>query len=143
MATPPISTSSIWAWAGRERNILQHSAPVISAATTLRTFGPSDITGTNSLNDGVSRTVSKQTVQRPLHLMGFGSRRPTRVPLLNARHLAAHLDWAREYRDWSVKDWNLTNIWQVIPVERSQKLVESMPSCVAAVIKARRGPTRY
>ncbi|GFW82428.1 transposable element Tcb2 transposase [Trichonephila clavipes] len=36
----------------------------------------------------------------------------------------------------------LANIWQVIPVERFQK-VESMPRRVAAVIKARGGPTRY
>ncbi|GFV82147.1 transposable element Tcb2 transposase [Trichonephila clavipes] len=31
----------------------------------------------------------------------------------------------------------LANIWQGIPVERFQKLVESMPRCVATVIKAR------
>ncbi|GFW99816.1 transposable element Tc1 transposase [Trichonephila clavipes] len=37
--------------------------------------------------------------------MGFGSRRPTSVPLLNARHRDARLVWAREHRDWSVDDW--------------------------------------
>ncbi len=37
----------------------------------------------------------------------------------------------------------LANIWQAIPVERFQKLVESMPRRVAAVIKVRGGPTRY
>ncbi|GFX27102.1 transposable element Tcb2 transposase [Trichonephila clavipes] len=37
----------------------------------------------------------------------------------------------------------LANIWQFIPVERFQKLVESMPRRVAAVIKARGDPTRY
>ncbi|GFT93128.1 transposable element Tcb2 transposase [Trichonephila clavipes] len=37
----------------------------------------------------------------------------------------------------------LANIWQVIPMERFQKLVESMPRHVAAVIKARGGPTHY
>ncbi|GFW76633.1 transposable element Tcb2 transposase [Trichonephila clavipes] len=37
----------------------------------------------------------------------------------------------------------LANIWQVISMERFQKLVESMPHRVAAVIKARGGPTRY
>ncbi|GFU78487.1 transposable element Tcb1 transposase [Trichonephila clavipes] len=37
--------------------------------------------------------------------MGFGSRRPTRVPLLNARHRPARLAWARERRDWIVEDW--------------------------------------
>ncbi|GFT22520.1 HTH_Tnp_Tc3_2 domain-containing protein [Trichonephila clavipes] len=35
----------------------------------------------------------------------FGSRRPTRVPLLNARHRVEHLARVRENRDWSVKDW--------------------------------------
>ncbi|GFX22562.1 transposable element Tcb2 transposase [Trichonephila clavipes] len=37
----------------------------------------------------------------------------------------------------------LANIWQVIPVKRFQKVVESVPRPVAAVIKARGGPTRY
>ncbi|GFV65302.1 transposable element Tc1 transposase [Trichonephila clavipes] len=37
--------------------------------------------------------------------MGFGSRRHRRVSLLNARHRAERLSWAREYRDWSVEDW--------------------------------------
>ncbi|GFT67304.1 transposable element Tcb2 transposase [Trichonephila clavipes] len=37
----------------------------------------------------------------------------------------------------------LTNIGHVIPVERLQKLVKSMPGRVTAVIEARSGPTRY
>ncbi|GFT16641.1 transposable element Tcb2 transposase [Trichonephila clavipes] len=37
----------------------------------------------------------------------------------------------------------LANIWQVIPIEGFQKLVESMPRHVAAVIKARGGPNCY
>ncbi|GFT83243.1 HTH_Tnp_Tc3_2 domain-containing protein [Trichonephila clavipes] len=57
------------------------------------------------LNDGASRTVSKRTVQRSLHRMGFGSHRPTRISLLNAHHRAARLAWAREHSDWSVEDW--------------------------------------
>ncbi|GFV71946.1 transposable element Tcb2 transposase [Trichonephila clavipes] len=40
---------------------------------------------------------------------------------------------------WTV----LANIWQVIPMERFNKLVETMPHRVAAVIKARGGPSRY
>ncbi|GFU34155.1 transposable element Tcb2 transposase [Trichonephila clavipes] len=36
----------------------------------------------------------------------------------------------------------LANIWLIIPVELFQKLFESMPRRVAAVIKARGGPTR-
>ncbi|GFS97948.1 uncharacterized protein TNCV_2018861 [Trichonephila clavipes] len=37
----------------------------------------------------------------------------------------------------------LANIWLVIPVERFQKFVESMPHRGAAFIKARGSPTRY
>ncbi|PRD34917.1 UNVERIFIED_CONTAM: hypothetical protein NCL1_13130 [Trichonephila clavipes] len=53
---------------------------------------------TTQLDDGASRTVSKRTVKRSLHRIGFGCRRPTRVALLNARHRAARLAWAREHR---------------------------------------------
>ncbi|GFU80776.1 HTH_Tnp_Tc3_2 domain-containing protein [Trichonephila clavipes] len=60
---------------------------------------------TTQLNDGASHTVSKRTMQSLLHRMGFGSSRPTRVPLLNARYRAALLVWAREHRYWSVEDW--------------------------------------
>ncbi|GFY15780.1 HTH_Tnp_Tc3_2 domain-containing protein [Trichonephila clavipes] len=59
---------------------------------------------TTQLNDGASRIFSKRTVQCSLHRMDFGSHRSTRVPLLNARHRAARLTWAREHRDWSVVD---------------------------------------
>ncbi|GFW79478.1 HTH_Tnp_Tc3_2 domain-containing protein [Trichonephila clavipes] len=59
---------------------------------------------TTQLYDGASHTLSKKTVQRSLHRMG-SVRRPTRVPLVNARHRAARLAWAREHRDWSVEDW--------------------------------------
>ncbi|GFT45493.1 hypothetical protein TNCV_3781331 [Trichonephila clavipes] len=38
--------------------------------------------------------------------MGFWSRRPRREPLLNARHRAARLAWAREPRDWKRVAWN-------------------------------------
>ncbi|GFW72375.1 transposable element Tcb2 transposase [Trichonephila clavipes] len=37
----------------------------------------------------------------------------------------------------------LANIWQVILVECFQKLVESMPRCVAAIFMAREGSTFY
>ncbi|XP_035228054.1 uncharacterized protein LOC118200224 [Stegodyphus dumicola] len=53
---------------------------------------------TTQLNQSDSRTVSKRIVQRSLHHIGYGSRRPTRIPLLNACHRAALLAWAREYR---------------------------------------------
>ncbi|GFT95835.1 HTH_Tnp_Tc3_2 domain-containing protein [Trichonephila clavipes] len=63
------------------------------------------VQATTQLNDGASRTFSKQTVQRSLPRMGFGSRRPTRVPLPNTRHRIARLAWAREHRNWSIEDW--------------------------------------
>ncbi|GFW90183.1 HTH_Tnp_Tc3_2 domain-containing protein [Trichonephila clavipes] len=50
-------------------------------------------------------TLSKWTVQRWLHRMGFGSRLSMRVPRLNARHWAARLAWAKENRDWNVEGW--------------------------------------
>ncbi|GFS81084.1 uncharacterized protein TNCV_1223611 [Trichonephila clavipes] len=45
---------------------------------------------TTQLDDSASRTISKRTVQRSLHRMGFGSRRPTIVPLLNACDLRSN-----------------------------------------------------
>ncbi|PRD26942.1 UNVERIFIED_CONTAM: hypothetical protein NCL1_36709 [Trichonephila clavipes] len=59
---------------------------------------------TTQLNDNVSCTVNKRTVQRSLHRMGFESHRPTRVLLINARHRAVLLAWAREHKNWSVED---------------------------------------
>ncbi|GFW16917.1 hypothetical protein TNCV_2760451 [Trichonephila clavipes] len=41
---------------------------------------------TSQLNDGASRTFSKQTVQRSLQLMGFGSCLPTRLNSLLGRY---------------------------------------------------------
>ncbi|GFV87451.1 HTH_Tnp_Tc3_2 domain-containing protein [Trichonephila clavipes] len=58
---------------------------------------------TSQLNDGASSTVNKWIVQRSLHRMDFGSRRPTRVPLLNALYQTASLAWTSEHRDWSVE----------------------------------------
>ncbi|GFW09327.1 HTH_Tnp_Tc3_2 domain-containing protein [Trichonephila clavipes] len=59
---------------------------------------------TNQLSDGTSRTISKWIVQHSLKRMGFGSSRPARVPLLNTRHRAALLAWARDHRDWTGKE---------------------------------------
>ncbi|GFV29036.1 uncharacterized protein TNCV_4256431 [Trichonephila clavipes] len=59
---------------------------------------------TTLLNDGASRTVSKRIMQLSLQRMGFGKHRTTKLLLLNARHRAAHLSWARDYKDWSVED---------------------------------------
>lgn len=37
--------------------------------------------------------------------MGFGSRRPTRIPLLNARHRAICFAWIRGHRKWTLEYW--------------------------------------
>ncbi|GBL93568.1 hypothetical protein AVEN_63702-1 [Araneus ventricosus] len=37
--------------------------------------------------------------------MGFRRRRPTRVPLMIARHKALRLAWARQHRHLIVDDW--------------------------------------
>ncbi|GBM30372.1 hypothetical protein AVEN_21486-1 [Araneus ventricosus] len=61
---------------------------------------------TKQLNQGASRTISKRTVQRSFHRMGFGNRRPTGVPLLKVLHRAACLAWPREDREWTLEYWS-------------------------------------
>ncbi|GBO06275.1 hypothetical protein AVEN_180001-1 [Araneus ventricosus] len=56
-------------------------------------------------NDGESTSVSVRTLQRTIINMGSQSRRPTRVPLLTARHKALLLSWARQHYHWTVDDW--------------------------------------
>ncbi|GFX72374.1 hypothetical protein TNCV_1253281 [Trichonephila clavipes] len=53
----------------------------------------------------VVQSVNGLTEQRLLHRMDFASRRPTRVPMLNAHHQAARLAWAREHRNWRIENW--------------------------------------
>ncbi|GFW54492.1 hypothetical protein TNCV_1608561 [Trichonephila clavipes] len=50
---------------------------------------------TTQLNDAVSRTINKLTVQCSFHSMSFGSRRPTKVPSFSARYRITRLAWAR------------------------------------------------
>jgi transposase len=59
----------------------------------------------SDFNVGASTSVSVRTVQRSLHDMGIRSRRPSRVPLMTARHKAMRLAWARQHRHWTVEDW--------------------------------------
>ncbi|GBM06925.1 hypothetical protein AVEN_147860-1 [Araneus ventricosus] len=56
-------------------------------------------------NDGASTSVSVRIVQRTVINMGSQSRRPTRVPLLTARHKALLISWARQHYHWTVDDW--------------------------------------
>ncbi|GFT21115.1 HTH_Tnp_Tc3_2 domain-containing protein [Trichonephila clavipes] len=48
-------------------------------------------------NAGPSTSVTMQTIQRNIIDMGFRGRRPTRVPLLNARHKTLRLAWTRQH----------------------------------------------
>ncbi|GFV55978.1 HTH_Tnp_Tc3_2 domain-containing protein [Trichonephila clavipes] len=54
---------------------------------------------------GPSASATKRTIQRNIIHMGFLRRRPTRVPLLTARHKALRLAWTLQHRHWTVKDW--------------------------------------
>ncbi|GBN62814.1 hypothetical protein AVEN_66310-1 [Araneus ventricosus] len=56
-------------------------------------------------NAGPSTSVSLRTIQQNIIDMGFRSRRPTRVPLMTARHKALRLAWACQHRHWTVDDW--------------------------------------
>lgn len=60
---------------------------------------------TAGINVGRTRDVSDRTVRRNLSSLGYGSRRPTRVPLLTARHRLQRLSWAREHIGWSLDQW--------------------------------------
>ncbi|GFT86310.1 hypothetical protein TNCV_3258381 [Trichonephila clavipes] len=57
--------------------------------------------------------VSKRTVQRSLHHIGFVMHRPMRVPLLNVRHRAPPLALAKRQRDWSIENWfeRISSTW--------------------------------
>ncbi|GFU81567.1 hypothetical protein TNCV_4926981 [Trichonephila clavipes] len=57
---------------------------------------------TTQLNDSAICIVSKVS---SLRHMGFGSHRPTTIPLLNAHHRAARLALTRYHRDRSAEGW--------------------------------------
>ncbi|GFV71964.1 transposable element Tcb2 transposase [Trichonephila clavipes] len=73
---------------------------------------------------------------------------PPRSPVLNYfEHLCNVLELGMKGHHTAptnlTEKWTtLANIWQAIPVERFQKIVESMLLRMAAIIKARGGPTR-
>ncbi|GFX51874.1 HTH_Tnp_Tc3_2 domain-containing protein [Trichonephila clavipes] len=56
-------------------------------------------------NAGPSTSVTVRTIQQNIIDMGFRSRRPTRVPLLTARHKALRFAWAHQHRQRTVDDW--------------------------------------
>ncbi|KAJ8890933.1 hypothetical protein PR048_010442 [Dryococelus australis] len=60
---------------------------------------------TATFDAGGVRRVSSRSVQHALSYTVYGSRRPTRVPLLIAQHWAQCLTWAREVAKWTLEDW--------------------------------------
>ncbi|GFU59889.1 hypothetical protein TNCV_4726551 [Trichonephila clavipes] len=72
-----MSTSTILGWTRGEGNILQNPTPVISAATVLKVFGPTDLTSTYSV---CTRRVFGGTGIKPMP-SGLESNAPTtRLP---------------------------------------------------------------
>ncbi|GFV14227.1 HTH_Tnp_Tc3_2 domain-containing protein [Trichonephila clavipes] len=49
--------------------------------------------------------VTMRVIQRNIIDMGFWRQRPTRAPLLTARHKALRFAWARQHRHWTLEDW--------------------------------------
>ena len=81
--------------------------------------------------------------------MGYGSRRPARVPLLTERHRLQRLTWARDHLGWTLDDWK-TVAWsdesrsQLIRVDSSVRVWrrphEAMdPSCQQGTVQAGSG----
>ena len=56
-------------------------------------------------NIGAERPIKECTTRRTLTRMGYGSRRPNRVPLLSAKHKKLRLQWAKERKHWTLEDW--------------------------------------
>ncbi|GFX78664.1 transposable element Tcb2 transposase [Trichonephila clavipes] len=77
---------------------------------------------TIQLNNCAICAVSKWTEQGWLHCMGFGSPRPTRVPLLNVRLRAACLPWASEHRYWKRVAWSEESRFQLLKVDRRLRI---------------------
>ncbi|GFX06122.1 HTH_Tnp_Tc3_2 domain-containing protein [Trichonephila clavipes] len=105
---------------------------------------------TTQLNDSNSRTVSKWTMQRSQRYKGMVAQTWSGVffcdTVWNLCCMYQPLSMQFDVKGHHTSPTNLTelwtalaNIWQVVPVECFQKLVESMPRRMAAVIKARGG----
>ncbi|GFV33701.1 uncharacterized protein TNCV_4568161 [Trichonephila clavipes] len=84
--------------------------------------------------------------------MGFGSHRPTRVPLFNARHRAARLAWAREHRDWRVEHrkrvaWSDESPFRLLNADGRLRIWHQAhevmdPACQAGTAQKHGGSTR-
>nr|CAH7740087.1 unnamed protein product [Callosobruchus chinensis] len=52
-----------------------------------------------------NRVISTATIRRRVLASGLRCRRPSRVPLLTARHRTARLQRARAHQDWLLPQW--------------------------------------
>ena len=112
--------------------------------TDNRQATPREITA--GINEGRTTDVSVRTVRRNLALMGYGSRRPTRVPLLTERHRLQRLTWARDHLGWTLDDrktveWSDESRFQLIRADGRVRVWrrphEAMdPSCQQGTVQA-------
>ncbi|GFX56197.1 HTH_Tnp_Tc3_2 domain-containing protein [Trichonephila clavipes] len=67
--------------------------------------------------DGGQKTSDRENCKGQLALTVRGERRLRHIVsetidlFLNARHLVARIAWAREYREWRVKNWKKRVAW--------------------------------
>jgi transposase len=57
------------------------------------------------LREKTKMKVSKWTVRRVLQKAGLKSQKKEKKPKLSAKNIKARLDFANQYRDWTVADW--------------------------------------
>lgn len=57
------------------------------------------------INVGLTTDIFVRKVQLNLALTGYGSRKPSQVSLLTARHHLQCLSWARDHIGWTLDDW--------------------------------------
>ncbi|KFM59538.1 Transposable element Tc1 transposase, partial [Stegodyphus mimosarum] len=101
---------------------------------------------TEEINVGRTRDVSDRTLRRNLSSLGYASRRPTRGPLLTARHRLQRLSWAREHIGWSLNEgktvaWSDESRFQLVRADvrvrvwhRSHEAMD--PSCQQSTVQA-------
>nr|XP_042913948.1 uncharacterized protein LOC122274062 [Parasteatoda tepidariorum] len=58
---------------------------------------------TTKFNTGRDRDVSQWTIRRNIRVLGYESRRPTRVPLLTQRHRTIRLAFATNHHGWTLQ----------------------------------------
>lgn len=60
----------------------------------------------NDFHQATGVHISDQTARNRLHDNGMRSRRPARGPILTVQHRASRLTYAREHRNWQLRNWS-------------------------------------